>query len=224
MSEEKALTPSPNVDILELIRSGTHFAEKRGDKVHVINAKTGETYIMYSHLTPGVPRSLTLVVLEDGTKVWTQEALAPSTRGVRETTFNPVIIDLMCQRILEGEGITDICGTDSMPSYATFTRWRREHPWIDEHLNRARTDRAEKFRDKAIKEADNARSTKDPLGATALRVDTYKWAAGIDQPERYSPKAKVEATISMPTQIIVHTGIDRTPPSPVDPGVVEEND
>ncbi len=197
------------IDILALINAGTHYAEKIGDKIHVIDCKTGDVIIMYAAGTPKVPTTLELVVLEDGTKIWTQEALVPSTKNVRRIEFTPIIIDLMCQELLSGKGISDICKLDGFPTYTMFCRWRREHPWIDEALDKARKDRGEVFRDKAIAEADKATSTKDPLGAHSLKVEAYKWAAAVDQPERFSPRAKVETNVASPTQIIIHTGIDR---------------
>lgn len=95
-----------------------------------------------------------------------------------------------------------------MPSYPTLRAWAKQHPWIDEHLNQARRDRAETLRDKAVFTAETSES-KDPIDSAALKVDTYKWAAGVDN-EKYNPKTKVEATISTPTQIVVYTGIDRS--------------
>ena len=214
--------PQENIDILELLRLGTHYTEKVGDKIHVVNVKTGETYIMYAASTAKVPQKLELVILEDGTKVWTQEALVASTRHTRSLEFSPVIIDLMCQEVLDGKGISEICKIPGMPTYTLLCRWRREHPWVEDALARARKDRGEVFRDKAVKEADLATSNKDPLGASNLRVETYKWAAAVDEPERYSPRSKVEAQVSAPTQIIIHTGIDRTPDARVVTDITKE--
>lgn len=162
--------------------------------------------------TKGVPLELVEVVLPDGTRVMVQKALAPTTKSTWDVPFNPVTVDLICQRIVEGEGLSDICnGLDGFPEYATWCRWRREHTWVDESVTRARTDRAEKHRDKVMKLADGAMSTKDPINATNARIDAHKWAAAIDNPSIYSPRSKMEATINAPTQIIVQTGIDRTP-------------
>jgi len=214
MSEK---TPTkPSVDLLELVKSGSHYTERRGDRIHIVDAKTGETFSMYSSNTMGVPETLELVVLQDGTKVWTQPALAPTIKGTNDVLFSPMIIDLLCQKIVEGKNITDICGLAPFPSYVTFSRWRREHPWIDQAIEKARADRAEFYRDQIMKEAASAVSTKDPINASSLKIDALKWASSIDDPTRYSPKAKVEATVNMPTQIIVNTGIDRGP-RPVQP-------
>ncbi len=208
--EPMSEAPSKQIDLLELIKSGSHYTERRGDRIHVVEAKTGATISMYSDNNQGVPETLELVVLEDGTKVWTQPALVAITKRTNDVLFSPILIDLICQAIVQGKNVTDICDVPPYPSYVTFCRWRREHPWIDEALDRARADRAELYRDQVLKEAKEAVSTKDPINASNLKIETLKWAAGVDSPAKYSPKAKMEATVNMPTQIIVNTGIDRT--------------
>lgn len=224
MAKAKAQPPAPTVDILELIKAGTHFAERRGDRTHVVDCKTGETFILYSNNTQGTPTNLELVTLADGTRCWIQGPLVESTKNVpAQVSFSPLVIDIMCQKITEGMGLTEICGFDGMPTYVTFCRWRREHPWIDEHIDKARKDRAEGFRDKIKLTAESAVSTKDPINAAAMKIDAYKYLAGVDNPAVYSPKAKLEATVNMPTQINIVTGIDRTQPAK-EAGVVGEKD
>lgn len=198
-----------NIDIVALIRKGTHFAEKHGDKIHIIECATGNTLVLYADQVRGIPNKLQEVTLQDGTRIWTQEELVPTINLNRTPAFNPIVIDVICQKIMEGRSITDICRESGMPSYTLFCRWRREHSWIDEHIERARRDRAEHYRDKILLEAEIATSTKDPINATNTKIDAYKWAAAHDKPEVYSPKAKLEATVNIPTQIIVSTGINR---------------
>lgn len=202
-----SLELAETLDLNTLLNDGRHFSEKRGGLIHIIDSLTGNTVAAFP--TGGnLPQVLKPSTLPNGTIVFTPLGANIVSGGVREITFNPVIIDLICQQIVEGRGLTEVCKQPDMPSYNVLMQWRRKHDWIDEHLNRARQDRAEQFRDKAIAEADSAES-RDPGTAHALRVETYKWAAGVDS-SRYSPKSKVEATVNMPMQIIVHTGIDRS--------------
>lgn len=121
---------------------------------------------------------------------------------------NQLIVDLICQDIAEGGRITKICTKQGFPSYAQFCAWRRAHPHIQKQLEEAYRDRAETLREKVLDEADRAEES--TINESRVRIDAFKWVAGVDNP-RFSPKAKVEATINTPTQIIVHTGIDRSP-------------
>lgn len=221
-AQEIQTVQTDSIDVVALIRKGTHFAEKHGDKIHVIECATGNTLVLYADQVRGVPNRLTQVTLADGTRVWTQEELIPTLSLNRTPSFNPVVIDIICQKIVEGRNLTDICREPGMPTYTTFCRWRREHTWIEEHIERARRDRAEQYRDRVLTEADSAHSSKDPINATNTKIEAYKWAAAIDKPEVYSPKAKLEATVNVPTQIIVATGIDRS--RPVDVHVPPQED
>ena len=214
--------PAPVLNITEMLKDGRHFSERHGDTVHIIDSLTGDKYITRAStkevLTPGV---LELTVLPDGRKVWSESGIDVKTVGGRATlAFSPTIISEMAQRIAEGAGITALCKEPNMPTYAQLRLWARTYPWIDVEFEKARRDRAETFRDKAVKEAEDAVS-KDPIDGHALRVDTYKWSASMDH-ERYNPKTKVEATINTPTQIVVYTGIDRSQPREVTEIPVED--
>lgn len=202
--------PSETIDVLELIKDGRHFAETRGNQVFIIDSLTGNTVAMYADTTLGVPTNFERTELANGAVAWVQTGLNPQAleRGV--VTYNPLVVDLLCQKIAEGGSITKICKEPNMPTYQTLCRWRRAHPSIDEQLLIARRDRAEYLRDEALAEAQRAEG-RDPISGSQLRVDTYKWAASVDH-ERYNPKTKVEATINAPTQILVYTGIDREAP------------
>ena len=221
-------TPAHVINITELLRDGRHFAEVRGDRVHVIDSLTGNTYVAYKDPQDGtVPNRFVEHVSPTGVKVWIEEGAGSELSNTRaEVAFSPHIISVISQKIAEGGALTRICTEDGMPRYAQLRQWARTYTWIDEELDRARRDRAEALRDKALMEAENAVS-KDPIDAHSLRVDTYKWGASVDH-EKYNPKTKVEATVNTPTQIVVFTGIDRTPQvrevGEIPPGVQEHED
>lgn len=162
----------------------------------------------------GIEADFTSHQLITGETVLLEKGLGPSDLlGIKHKIFSQVLVDLICQRIAEGGNLTKICKEPGMPSYNTVCSWRRSHPHIIEQLDMSRRDRAEFLRDAAVQEAVDATSSKDEVIASALRVETFKWAAGVDD-VKYSPRAKVDVAMSIPTQIIVQTGIDRTPLAP----------
>jgi hypothetical protein len=202
----------PQVDLLDLIRKGTHYAETRGEFIHILEMHSGRTIAVHNKNDPGatlVPRTL-----PDGTTIWSPQGHNLQYFQKPEIQYNPMIVDLICQKIVEGKGITEICGTSEkqglpgFPTYSTYSRWRRTHPELMDAINQARLDRAEFLRDKALQEGELA--NEDDIEVRRLRSDLAKWAAGVDD-GRFSPKAKVEATFNVPTQIIVHTGINKEP-------------
>jgi hypothetical protein len=147
--------------------------------------------------------------LPDGSTIFLEKGLNPDHVAYQPRAYNvsKLVIEVICQKIAEGGSLTKICKQPSMPSYAIFSRWRRENPWIEEMIGKARLDRAEYMRDLALDEAIGA--SEDEVGAHRLRVDTFKWAASIDDAAKYSPKTKVQAEITSPLQIMVSTGIIR---------------
>jgi hypothetical protein len=159
---------------------------------------------------PTLKRSVSFIVktLPSGNPCWVYDNSVEIEAIHARTLYNPAVVDLICQRIVDGMSLTDVCRLPNMPTYAVLCRWKRAQPWIEEALEAARRDRAESLRDQAVAEAMLA--DEDNASAQRLKSDMLKWAAGVDH-EKYNPKSKVDMTVTAPTQIIVATGIDRTP-------------
>lgn len=193
------------MDIAALLRDGEHFAEKKENQIRVTNAKTGVTVaILTTDARGAINGALSPTVLPDGSTVW----CTPGVTNVGNTVvFSPLVIDLICQKITEGGNLSSICKEAGMPTYVTLCAWRRQHSWIDKRLEEARRDRAEFLRDQALDEALQA-TDKHDTPAQQLKHEALKWAAGVDH-EKFNPKAKIDAVLSAPTQIIVQTGISR---------------
>lgn len=201
-----------SVDLIELCNDGRHFAEMRNGVVHIIDSITGGVLALQDNLHK--PRLSELDQYEEYTLPTGETILvkggmpAYMADRIKQYPLNEFLIDIICQKLTEGLSLTAICKEPEMPSYNTLCKWRRQHTWIEEALNRAREDRAEALRDQAVATAMGA--DEDRIQVDKLQVDTLLKAAGYDN-TKYSPKAKIEAHITTPTQIIVSTGIDRTP-------------
>jgi len=191
---------------MDLLRSGTHYSEKKGQHVHIINTKTGVTELVVS-ADPSQMSELVQHTQASGQIIWLEAGIT-NMISTSNTQYNPMTVQILCQKIAEGGSITKICKQAGMPTYATLCKWRKDYPEIREMLEQAYVDRADTLRDEALGEA--LLADEDNVDSQKLKHDALKWAAGVDSP-RYSPKAKIEATLNIPTQVIVHTGIDRTP-------------
>ena len=203
------MTPaSSDLNIVDLVRNGTHYTEVHGDLLHVIEVKTGKRLIVARNAERRTPRELVPLQMPDGSEAYIEAGIAaPRALSFSVTTYSPVILDRICALLAEGDkGITEICKMDGMPTYQTLNKWRREFPEIDLALAKAREDRAEASRDKAFTLASEIDD--ENFNQKKTQIELHKWSAGVDNP-KFSPKAKVEATINTPTQIIVQTGIDR---------------
>lgn len=200
-------TKQKSSNILELLQDGTHFAERVGKNTHIVNSLTGSRIVLSSLPPAGTPLALEARIDPiTGVKHFYEVGVG-DVQVPQYLAYTPAIIDEMCAKIAEGERLTHLCRKPEYPSYATLSRWRAAHADIDAKLERARRDRAEHYADSVQTLASEAEE--DTINVTKVQIDAAKWAAAVDAPERYSPRAKVEASIQMPTQIIISTGIDR---------------
>lgn len=190
--------PTPP-DIPALLKAGSHFSEIKGSETHIIDCFTGKTLAILT----GAGAKLELTA----SGIWIDQPNSLTVTLHRHVDFSLFTLQALCQYIAEGMPLTKACLQPNMPSYNTLCRWRRENPEVREALEQAYIDRADTLRDKAMQAALEA-TDKSEVDVATLRHNAYKWAAGVDAP-RYSPKAKVDLAVNVPTQIIVQTGIDR---------------
>lgn len=180
--------------------------------IEIIDMKTGAVVaIQKDHRdVQNLPDAMSTHQLPDGTLVQLQKGIDPgAVVHSRAWPFSQITADIICQKVAAGGKIYKIFQEAGMPPYNIYLKWKREHPHFAKDLEEARKDRAEFMRDRALDLAEDA--TENDAQSSRLKVDTFKWAAGVDDQNRYSPKAKVEGTVSMPVQIVIATGIDRTP-------------
>jgi hypothetical protein len=222
---QNLLLPEESFD--QLIRNKTHKTRVEGALLHIYNVKTGLTeYILKKNPTPGrisglVPREV------EGRMVMIEEDIEVAVTGCsRSPAYSDLLVDQICELLVEGHSLKKICSMPQMPSYSTLMSWRRSMPWIQERMDEAREDRGEYLRDMAMEALENANVNEDNIAVQVAKHKALVWAAGVDN-GRFSPKAKFEATINQPTQIIVNTGIgqarvDTPAPEQVPPAVGEE--
>lgn len=135
-------------------------------------------------------------------------------------TYSETLAELICQRVSEGKTLNEICksrkstaGEPMMPPYFIVAKWRLDHPEFNEKLEQAFVDRSEIFHGKAIEQAEL--SDEDNSAAQKVIVDTMKWGASVDNPDRFGNKAKLTGEGDGPITFIINTGIDRAPlPAP----------
>jgi hypothetical protein len=137
---------------------------------------------------------------------WTGECFPMEREAVNSPPvfMEDWLIDVVCQRIANGEALMNICSDPQMPSYSTFCRWRRENEVVRLAYEAALFDRADSMRDRAVNTAEKA----EEAGHERLKVDTYKWAASVDNPNKYSTKTKADVTVGV-TQWVIDTGVRR---------------
>jgi hypothetical protein len=111
--------------------------------------------------------------------------------------------DLICDLIVEGKSIRQICSLDDMPASSTIFKWLSVFPAFAEQYTRAKREQAERLADELIELADD--DSKDISGELSmpngvavqrsrLMVDTRKWYLSKVLPKVYGDKILNEHT------------------------------
>ncbi len=125
--------------------------------------------------------------------------------------YSDVLADLICQRVTEGASLLEICrnskkaGEPVIPPYFILAKWRQDFPQFNEKLEQAFKDRSEIFHGKAIEQAEL--SDEDNASGQKVIVDTMKWGAAIDNPDRFGSKTKIGTEGEGNITFIINTGI-----------------
>lgn len=124
---------------------------------------------------------------------------AKDMRTSGEPKFPPTIIDDVCERIVGGESLTQICEDKDMPSVWAIHMWQRAVPEIRDAIAAARCARADLRWDNAMNEIeallDEAAASGDKATVEAakveakIRFDAYKFEVGKLLPAMYGDAA-----------------------------------
>lgn len=134
--------------------------------------------------------------------VWLEKGLNYDIIGhMKVVPYSALLGDLLCQAIANGATMT-VAAQKLNLEYATVARWRRENETFAEQLKQARIDRAESFHDEAIEVARKSRDSK-------VQIETAKWAAEKNDPDKFGNKTKLVGDASQPITFIIDTGIRR---------------
>lgn len=131
----------------------------------------------------------------------------------RQSEFNQAVVDVICERLAEGESLRSICRDEEMPSLVTVFKWLSQQESFANQYARAREEQAEALAAEIVAIADETEVTTKMDGETVtltldstavarnrLRVDARKWVAAKLKPKVYGDKVTNE-----------HTGVDGGP-------------
>ncbi len=130
--------------------------------------------------------------------------------GGRPSDYSVELVELICNRIADGESLRDIGLDDAMPSRETMRRWLISHEEFRAQYALAREEQAEFYADEIIKIADdgsndtytdddgNVCTNHDVIARSRLRVDARKWHASKLAPKKYGDKLAVGGADDLP--------------------------
>jgi hypothetical protein len=104
----------------------------------------------------------------------------------RPSSFTREIADEICDRLLEGESMRQICSAEHMPNRATVLRWMAANQDFAAMCARAREEQADLMDDLILDEARQA--TPDTAQVAKVRISAYQWRASKLAPKKYGDK------------------------------------
>lgn len=206
----------PIIDSSELL----HTYNKATGLIEVYNIHTGALVAVQKTavdlLAQGKSENLLEMVTEDGHTVWVEAGVPldriPKAHTQRSWIYSKTMQDLICERIVNGESLKTICETKGFPPYSVICQWKRTSSDFARALDMARKDRAEHHYTEVLKIAKNTNSWNSK--GDKVKIDAAKWAAQVDDPDRFGNKTKLVGDADAPISFRLETGIRR----PGDPG------
>ena len=118
--------------------------------------------------------------------------------------YSPAIADLICERLMEGASLRQICQDANMPARSTIFVWLEEHEDFAKTYELARRMQIEDLVDESLEIADDSSNdwidregpdgkkyrvlNPDSIRRSKLRIGARKWLISKLMPKRYSWK------------------------------------
>jgi hypothetical protein len=113
----------------------------------------------------------------------------------RPSTFTEETADAICDALIGGKSLVDICDWPDMPNRRTVYRWMDENPDFASRCARAREGQADFMDHKILVVADAC--TPETAQADRVKISAYQWRAAKLAPKTYGEKLEVEGKIDL---------------------------
>jgi hypothetical protein len=137
----------------------------------------------------------------------TGESIGLLIRYGEKSEYSEELGDIILQRVIGGEKVTNILKDDGFPSYATFCKWKRDNDDFRFKIKEAQEDAGMVFFEKARDTVE--KSTNDTVKTDKLKSDFYMRAAASFDPETFGNKTKVSGEVAVSQIYAIDTGISR---------------
>lgn len=114
----------------------------------------------------------------------------------------------ICELIISGDTITQICKREGYPPYHAVARWRALNEDFGAAYDAARAMRAELLTDLIMEEIDHI-PDKESVPGEKLRFDKLKHLAAVGDPDRFGNKVKHSGDSNQPIKFVIDTGFGR---------------
>jgi hypothetical protein len=135
-------------------------------------------------------------------------------RTGRPTLKTPELCKEICERMAEGETLTNICRDADMPAWTAVHDWKQADESFRQALTRAREQQAEVWAEEIMSISDDDLPTHEAIGRARLRMQSRQWLAG-----KYNPQFA-----DKPTQVGVNVGVQVVLPEVERQKLIERRD
>jgi hypothetical protein len=104
----------------------------------------------------------------------------------RPSLYSAELADAICERLMEGQSLVQICNADDMPHRRTVCRWMAEDEAFATKCARAREFQADLMDDKILDTAEKC--TPETAVADRVKIGAYQWRASKLAPKKYGDK------------------------------------
>lgn len=123
-----------------------------------------------------------------------KRAETPQTYGQpgRPSKFTPELARTICERLIDGESMVQICASPNMPHRSTVLRWQSADPSFAAECARAREMQADYMDHKILTTAEDC--TPANWQVAKVQISAYQWRAEKLNPKRYGARITQELT------------------------------
>lgn len=104
----------------------------------------------------------------------------------RPSSYSPEVAEQICDRLAEGDYLTEICDSEGFPSYKTVRRWIADNEDFAKSIARASEDQADYFRWRISKLNDGMNA--DNWQFRNAQIRNIQWMMGKIKPRAYGDK------------------------------------
>lgn len=141
----------------------------------------------------------------------------------RPSEFTQEVADKICEGLMDGRSLRNVCLEDDMPSKTTVFRWLQVNEKFSDQYARARAVQAEIYADEINDIADDGSNdymtitvnghekevvNQENIQRSRLRVDSRKWIASKLLPKVYGDKQQVEHTGKLTLEQLLTSDVD----------------
>ena len=132
----------------------------------------------------------------------------------RPSTFSQDVADAICQEIMAGKSLREICTREDMPATSTVYEWLSRDAEFADHYAHAREIQADVLADEIIHIAD----TEPDAQKARNRIDARKWLSSKLRPKKFGDRVELDHKVEGNTGLSVVVNVV---PARVDPPAIE---